>query len=306
MSRVPEIVVVGSINADFIFNVPHLPLSNQTLMATHSQVAMGGKGLNQAIAAARAGAKVSMIGCVGDDSAGAQTLKTLKNNGVSVDHVCAIAGAPTGMASLVVGPDGQNMITVAAGANAHLSVGDVTEAEGLIAGADMVLAQLETPLAAIEAAFRIARAHGVKTVLNPAPADQAALSLFPLADVVTPNETELAGLSGITETDDRAMMAAFQALKAAGATHVVTTLGARGSLVLMDGTLVHRAPYKVEAIDATGAGDVFNGVLAFGLAQGRELYEAMGLATAASALSVLKPSADSAPTREEIRAFSGL
>ena len=292
-----KIVVVGSLNVDFIIDVAALPQANETIMGQGFATAIGGKGLNQAVACARLGAEVHMAGAVGDDSFGIMARQFLGDNGVNHDRVAILTGTATGVANILVAADGQNMIVVSPGANAGVTLAAVEAATNLIASADAVIVQHEVPRAAVRRALEIARTHGVLTVLNPAPVDLQAVDLFPLADVLTPNETELARLTGITGQDDAALLKAMGQLPAK---QVIVTLGDKGCATVIDGVL-HRLPaYPVTSVDATGAGDVFNGALTVRLAEGDTLVDAMRLASAASALSVTKPSANAAPTYDEV------
>ncbi len=301
-----SIVVAGSANVDFILRVAALPQPNQTITGRDMAVAIGGKGLNQAVACARLGTPTKMIAAVGADSFAGQALSYLTANGVDTSHVTKLTGVATGVANILVANDGQNMIVVTPGANARLTPGMIDAAESSIAEARALIVQLETPLDAVRRALEVARRHGVMTVLNPAPVQPGALALFPLADLVTPNETELAALTGIDGQYDVSLSRALQAVIDAGAKQAVVTLGAQGSATLVDGALVRVPAFTVAAVDATGAGDHFNGALVSRLILGEDILAAMRYASAASALSVTKPSADSAPTAAEVEAFLNL
>lgn len=298
-----SILVLGSINVDFFIRVDALPKPNETIMGHDTAVAMGGKGLNQAVAAAQAGVKTRMVGAVGDDNFGGMARDFLKKRGVDEASVVVLDGVGTGMANILVAPDGQNMIVVSSAANARLTPAHAEAAEALIASAGALVVQLETPLNTLKAALEIATANGVKTVLNPAPVDSGVFDLLPLCEVVTPNETELAKLTGIDGQDDESLVRAMQTLRAHGAETVITTLGANGCAGLIDGELVRLPAFKVEAVDAVGAGDVFNGALAARLVLGDDYVSAMRYASAASAISVTRRSADAAPTAAEVEAF---
>ena len=298
-----SIVVAGSVNVDFILRVAALPRPNETITGRDMAVAIGGKGLNQAVACARLGAVTRMIAAVGDDGFAGQALAYLRDNGVDTAKVTALAGVATGVANILVAEDGQNMIVVTPGANARLTPAMVDAAGDAIAGAKALIVQLETPLDAVQRALELARRHRVMTVLNPAPVQAGAKALFALADLVTPNETELAALTGIDELDDDALTRALQVLLAAGAKQAVVTLGAQGCATLIDGRLARVPAFTVQAVDATGAGDHFNGALVSRLVLGEDLLTALRYASAASALSVTRPSADSAPTAAEVEAF---
>ncbi len=298
-----SIVVTGSVNVDFILRVTALPRPNETITGHDMAVAIGGKGLNQAVACARLGTPTRMIAAVGDDSFAGQATGYLTANGVDTGAVTALPGVATGVANIFVAEDGQNMIVVTPGANARLTPGMVDAAEPVIAGAQALIVQLETPLPTVRRALETARRHGVLTVLNPAPVQAGAKDLFTLADLVTPNETELAALTGIDGQDDASLTWALQALIDAGAKQAVVTLGAQGSAALIDGRLVRVPAFTVKAVDATGAGDHFNGALVSRLVAGDDLVSALRYASAASALSVTRASADSAATAGEVAAF---
>lgn len=295
-----SIVVTGSVNVDFILRVAALPRPNETIHGYDMAVAIGGKGLNQAVACARLGMPTAMIAAIGDDNFGVQADAYLAANDVDTSRVTALAGVATGVANIFVADDGQNMIVVTPGANARLTPQMADAAEAVIAGARAMIVQLETPLDTVGRALEVARRHGVLTILNPAPVDMAAKALFPLADLVTPNETELARLTGIDGLDDVSLTRALQALMDAGAKQALVTLGSQGCATLIDGRLQRVPAFAVKAVDATGAGDHFNGALTARLVAGDDLLAAMRYASAASALSVTRPSADSAPTAAEV------
>ena len=298
----PKIVVAGSINIDLVVDLPVLPKPNETLIGGELQTAVGGKGHNQAVALARLGCETHFIGAVGEDDHGAKALAHFKAAGVNAKFVAFRKNA-TGTALILVGADGQNMIAVSPGANAAVTPKDIKAAEDLIASADALVAQLELPLETVEAALSTARRHQARTILNPAPAIQGAMSLMPLADIVTPNELELASLTGIDDQSDPALHAALHALKKAGAGLPVVTLGMNGCAALIDGALVRVPAFRVKAVDATGAGDVFNGALAAYLSKDGDLLAGLRFASAAAALSVSRASADAAPKIAEIEAF---
>ena len=297
------IVVAGSANVDFILRVARLPQPNQTVTGRDMAVAIGGKGLNQAVACARLGTVTRMIAAVGEDGFAGQAISYLMANGVDTKHVTALDRIATGVANILVAEDGQNMIVVTPGANARLTPEMIDAAEPAIAEARALIVQLETPLDAVRRALEVARRHGVMTVLNPAPVQAGALALFALADLVTPNETELAALTGIDGQDDASLTEALQAVIGAGARQAVVTLGAQGCATLIGGKLARVPAFTVRAVDATGAGDHFNGALVSRLVSGDDLMSALRYASAASALSVTRASADSAATKAEVEAF---
>jgi len=299
-----RIVVVGSSNTDMIVKLPHLPKPGETVSGGAFSTAAGGKGANQAVAAARAGADVGLVARVGDDSFGEQAIAGFVGDGIDVRHVTRHPAAPSGVALIFVDDAGENCIAVAPGANAELTPEDVEAAEELITGADGVVMQLETPIEAIERAAALAREHGVRVILNPAPARPLSDEILRNVSILTPNESEAELLTGIQVEDDAGAEAAARALVARGVGTVILTLGSRGAFVFESesGELV--PSFEVQAVDTTAAGDVFNGSLAVGLAEGMPLAKAVRFANAAAALSVTRLGAQpSAPTRPEIESF---
>ncbi|WP_030932954.1 ribokinase [Streptomyces sp. NRRL S-646] len=291
-----HIVVLGSTNMDLVTYVEKAPQRGETVTGREFRTIPGGKGANQAIAAARAGATVSMIGAVGDDAFGTRLRATLEHSGVDTDLLRTVEG-PSGTAHIVVDDKGGNSIVVIPGANGtvdHLVPGD----DGLIASADALLLQLEIPLAAVLAGARAARAHGIRTILTPAPAQPLPPELLAATDLLVPNEHEATTLTGRTDPADAATALLDQV------TEVVVTLGSAGSLYAARGAdpLVVPAP-QVTAVDSTGAGDTFVGALAVALTEGRPMRSALAWAGAAAALSVQRPGASaSMPCRPEIEA----
>jgi len=278
-----RVCVVGSANLDLVASTLRLPAPGETVLGTDYAEHAGGKGLNQAVAAARAGATTTFIGAVGRDDAGRFLLDQLA--GAGIDTVVERSARPTGRAVITVDAAGENSIVVVAGANAEVRVTAVPPAE-------VLLTQLEVPLAAVAAALELARAAGTRTVLNPAPAVQLPDRLLPLVDVLVPNEHEL-GLIGSAD-----------ALIAAGVGAVVTTLGAAGVRVITHDQEWHVPPFPVEPVDTTGAGDAFCGALAARLAAGDPLDLAVRAAAAAGALATTRRGAvPSMPTAVEIAAL---
>lgn len=299
-----NIVVVGSINCDITTYINDFPKVHETIMAERTAVSVGGKGLNQAVAASRAGANVSMVACVGKDQFGEQALNYLRNNDVSVEHVHYIDEVVTGTASIFVTKSGENMIAVSPGANSKLTPGHVDEAYDLIASADVVIVQLEVPLSTTERALRIAKKEGVKTIFNPAPANPKAINLLPLAHIVTPNETEAEALSGIYPDSSKATEAAVQKFHDLGTDGVIITKGENGCAISISGHRIDVGTFKIDMIDPTGAGDVFNGVFAVGLGRKYCHDKAARYASAAAAISVTRAMAEgAAPFAHEIEEF---
>lgn len=295
-----RVVVVGSANTDMVARVPRLPQPGETVLGTEFENVPGGKGANQAVAAARLGAVVTFIACVGADGLGDGLVLGLEAEGIDTRHVVRDPDAPTGVALITVDEaTGENVIVVASGANAKLSVGLVEMAGDAIRDADVVVCQLESPLETVMAALKLAREAGKTTLLNPAPAQALSDELLSLVSVLTPNETEAALLAG-----DRAVTPSQMAtaLQDRGAANVVVTLGAKGALVVTETeeTLVQSFAPK-ETVDTTAAGDCFTGALAVALGEGRKLGYAVEFANAAASLSVEKAGAQpSLPNRYEV------
>ena len=302
--RAKSIVVVGSSNTDMIIRVPRIPRAGETLLGGEFFTAAGGKGANQAVGAARAGGKVAFIARVGKDAFGDQAIAGLRRDGVDVRYVFRDKRAASGVALIFVAKDGENSIAVAGGANAKLSPADVKKASSVIGSAELLVAQLETPLATVAAAAQAAVKARVPVILNPAPARPLANSLLKLISVLTPNETEAELLTGIKVTDDAAAARACSALRSRGVRTVILTLGQRGAF-LADADGQRLVPgFRVKSVDSTAAGDVFNGALSVALAEGKTVLDAVRFANAAAALSVTRPGAQpSAPSRADIEKF---
>ena len=301
MSRV---LVVGSSNTDMVVRVPRIPKPGETVLGGDFAMAAGGKGANQAVAAARAGGRVTFVARIGDDLFGERALEGFRRDGVDARFVLRTPRAPSGVALIEVDGRGENSIAVASGANALLAAADVEAAAGAFGDADIVLLQLESPIEAVEAAVRMAGERGVPVVLNPAPARELGDALPGRVSVLTPNEHEAWLLTGIAVTDDRSAREAARRLRARGPATVVVTLGDRGVYVSSPDLEAAFPAFPVTPVDTTAAGDVFNGALAVALAEKRALPAAIRFAQAAAAISVTRPGAQpSAPTRAEIEAF---
>ena len=285
-----DVCVVGSANLDLVASVASLPAPGATVLATDYAEHAGGKGLNQAVAAARLGAAVAFVGSIGDDAAGGILAEVMRDEGIDVSGLRVLRGVPTGRALINVDARAENSIVVVPGANARTCA----SVAGSLPAAGVVLAQLEVPLDAVVAAFRAARARGSTTVLNPAPARDLPDDLLSLCDVVVPNEGEAAALGGA----DR--------LHALGVTAVVTTLGARGATVAVRAGTVTVAPFAVSPVDTTGAGDAFIGALCAELSRGVDVAAAARTAAAAGALATTRRGAvPSLPTRAEVERLLG-
>jgi ribokinase len=300
------IVVVGSLNADLVVRVPRFPAPGETVVGTDFAVFPGGKGANQAVAAARLGGIVHMVGRVGDDDHGRMLLSSLASAGVDAGGVRVDGDAPTGTAVITIDGRGQNTIAIVPGANGRLRPDDVEARRSQLEAAAVLLLQLEVALDVVEAAARIGRDAGATVILDPAPARPEALPLLGRADVVTPNETELArlarGLRGPQTLEEAAVLA--RDLLGRGARSVIAKLGALGAVeVTTAGRRVWPA-HAVAAVDTTAAGDVWNGAFAVALAEGRSVDDAGAFASAAAAISVTRPGAQpSMPTRAEVERF---
>jgi ribokinase len=279
LSTSPAVVVIGSLNTDHIVRVDRLPLEGETVTGDSYLVAAGGKGLNQAVAAARQGASVAFVGCVGGDPAGRYLLDLLREEGVGVDSVRVAEGAASGVALVTVAASGANTVVVAPLANRMLATADIEAAGHLIDGARVVLAQLEVPHAAVLAGLSRARAAGGVAILNPAPAaGPLPAALLEVVDVLVPNETEAAALTGLAVED------AALALRRAGPATVIVTLGSAGALAVTGEGVSTVHPFDVRVVDPTGAGDAFSGTLAAALAAGQPLEAALRRSSAAGAL----------------------
>lgn len=300
MSPTPHIAVLGSANMDLVAYVAKAPQRGETVTGREFRTVPGGKGANQAVAAARAGATVSMIGAVGNDAHGARLRSALEHSGIETDLLRTVE-TPTGTAHIVVDDEGGNAIVVIPGANGTvtaLAPGD----EGLIASVDALLLQLEVPVDGVLAAARAARRHGVRTILTPAPAQPLPPELLAATDLLLPNEHEAAALTGIADDPRAAARALLSQVP-----EVVITLGSRGSLYAARDTEPVVVPARqVTAVDTTGAGDTFAGTLAVALAEGNSVPDALGWASSAAALSVQRPGASaSMPYRKEIDEETG-
>ncbi|MCZ4291191.1 ribokinase [Hoeflea alexandrii] len=284
------ITVIGSVNMDLIATTPRLPEPGETVAGTDFTTAQGGKGANQALAAQRAGASVKMCGAVGNDAFAGEALALLDDAGADLSLVRHIDG-PTGTALILVGGDGENMIAVIPGANGHVTAEDAEQAVAAMAASDTLVLQMEIPEAAIEAALKVAKARGVRSVLNIAPLTDAVERLAPLADIVIANETEFARLSGRPAETLEAARAEVEALHGRTGQCLIVTLGGDGVLWARDGKAEHVPSIKIKPVDTVGAGDTFCGYLAQGLDAGMEFAASVRRATVAGALACLKPGA---------------
>ncbi|KWA15357.1 ribokinase [Burkholderia territorii] len=300
-----QIAVVGSLNVDLVTHAPRLPVPGETLLGTKFQTVHGGKGANQAVAAARLGASVAMIGCVGGDAFGARLHDALVAERIDVTHVHRIDGEATGVATITVDAHGANSIVVVPGANARLDAELVDRARDAIAGAALLVCQLEVPIETVARAIGSALAHRTPVLLNPAPARPLFDALLARIDYLVVNETEAESLTGIAVGDDASAVRAAEALRAKGVGNVLVTLGARG--VCWRGSAGngrHRA-MAVVAVDTTAAGDTFVGGFAAARASGASMDDAIAFGQRAAAISVTRHGAQtSIPTRAEVESMT--
>jgi len=300
----PKIVVVGSSNMDLVVKSSRIPSRGETILGGDFIMNPGGKGANQAVAAAKLGAEVYFVAKLGDDIFGRQSLSNFQKVGVHTDYVVQTKEAPSGAALIIVDDAGDNIIVVASGANLKLTPEDVKKAQSAIASSGAVAAQLEVPPATVEFAAALANDAGVPFILDPAPAQKLSTELLGMVDVLTPNETEAGILTGIEVIDvDSAQLAAEKLLKL-GVKAVILTMGAQGYLLATVESMEFVPSIKINAVDATAAGDAFTGSLAVGLARGKILKDAALFANYVAALSVMKMGAQSSmPNAEQVKNF---
>lgn len=299
-----QLVVLGSVNADHVLQVPTFPRPGETLHGRNYQVIPGGKGANQAVAAARLKADIGFIACVGDDAFGIESCERFKLDGMDIRGVKVQADCPTGIAMIQVSDHGENSICLSAEANDHLTAEAIEDDIPRIRAASYLLMQLETPIDGIIKAAQVAKQAKTNVVLNPAPACELPSSLLSCVDVITPNETEAQVLTGITVTDDASAQQAATVLHQQGIEIVIITLGAKGVWLSENGRGQLIPGFRVSATDTTAAGDTFNGAFVTGLLENMPLESAIKFAHAAAAISVTRFGAQtSIPTRQEVDEF---
>lgn len=299
------VIVFGSLNVDLVVRAPRLPRPGETLAGTAFERVPGGKGANQAVAAARMGARVALAGRVGVDADGELLLAGLAAEGIDTTRVAQDRGAPTGIASIVVADDGSNQIVVVPGANGRVTEADAEALAPLLGPGSVLMLQQEIPPGAVHRAARIARERGAFVVLDPAPAEgPLEPELLALVDLLTPNESEAAALTGRPVTTPAEARAAARHLAARGARNVVVTCGAHGAIAVLDHVDADVPPFSVQAVDSVAAGDAFNGAVAAAFAEGRRLADALSLGAAAGALACTRHGAQpSLPRRDEVLAL---
>jgi ribokinase len=297
----PRIVVAGSSNTDMVIRSPRIPEPGETILGGEFFMNAGGKGANQAVAAARLGGDILFIAKLGDDIFGRQALALFRSEGIDVSQIIIDTEHPSGVALITVDAAGENSIVVASGANAALGADDIGPVTPHIEGAFIVLMQLETPIPTIERIASIAAGRHIMTVLNPAPAAELSDSLLRHITIITPNQKETEMLTGIKVKDQDSARQASERLHARGVETVIITMGADGASLYHKNRFHMIASPVVKAVDTTAAGDVFNGALVVGLAEGMEMEKAVSFACRAAALSVTRPGAQaSAPYRKEL------
>ncbi|MFM5139322.1 ribokinase [Aeromonas rivipollensis] len=299
-----RLVVLGSVNADHVLRVPHFPRPGETLTGHSYQVVPGGKGANQAVAAARLGAAVSFIARIGDDAIGQQMKTGFANDGIDVSAVELDDKLPTGIAIIYVSDEGENSIGLSTEANGALDSAMVKRHEAMIAGAHTLLLQLEVPLESVFEAAKLARSHGTRVVLNPAPAQPLSADLLALVDLITPNQTEAELLTGVKVTGEASAAQASARFHQMGIADVMITLGSQG-VYCSNGQQQALIPgFRVEAVDTTAAGDTFNGALLAAELAGADFHSAVRFAHGAAALSVTRFGAQSSiPGKQEVDTF---
>jgi ribokinase len=301
MSTPPYILVVGSSNTDMVINSPHLPAPGETILGSVFFMNPGGKGANQAVAAARLGGNVTFICKTGNDIFGKQAAGIFENEGIDISYLIEDPNNPSGVALITVDDKAENTIVVASGSNATLSRADIEHSKNVIENASIVLMQLEIPIDTVQYVAEIARSKNVKVILNPAPACELPDSILKNISIITPNEKEAEMLSGIRVIDIESAKEAAKFLSEKGIDTVIITLGPKGALIYDGKNFDHIKSLEVKAVDTTAAGDIFNGGLAVALNEGKDLKEATSFACKAAAISVTRKGAQSsAPYKKEI------
>jgi ribokinase len=298
------IIVVGSSNMDLVAKAPRIPVTGETLTGTDFFMVPGGKGANQAVAAAKLGAEVVFVAKLGKDVFASKSLENFKSVGINAKHIEQLDGVPSGIAIIAIDDNGKNIIIVVPGANGKLTPADIDKAESDIANAAVVVAQLEIPIETVEQAAKLANKNNVPFILDPAPAKPLSDELLSMVDIIKPNETEAEIITGIKVTDEASATKAADALLAKGVKTVIITLGEKGLMLATKDGKEMIPNNKVVAVDSTAAGDAFTGSLAYGLAEGNSLKDAATYANVVAAISVTRYGAQpSMPTKQEVDVF---
>lgn len=296
-----KITVVGSINVDNVLKVSRLPKEGETISAENYDIKFGGKGANQAVAARKLGAYVSLIGAVGKDDMGKQNISNFKNIGMNVEEI-KISNNQTGCAVIPVDESGNNMIIIYPGANDSVNEEHIKKYEYLIKECDLVMLQFEIPMSSVEYAAKVAKKYNKIIVLNPAPAKKISSSLLKMVDYITPNETELMEITGVSDIEKGA-----ESLIEKGVKNVIVTLGDKGCLYMNKYETIKMDSFNVDAVDSTAAGDSFNAAFAVSVCENKKIKESLRFASAAGALTATKRGAqNSLPDRCELEKFLSL
>lgn len=298
-----KITVVGSLNMDLVVRTPKIPVMGETIIGSGFMTSPGGKGANQAVAAARLGGKVVMIGCVGNDIFGRDLIANMQVSNVETAYIRILDDVSTGVAVIVI-KDGNNSIIVDSGANFLLSPQMIEEAEEIVKACELLIVQLEIPLETVDKAINLAKKHNKKVLLNPAPAQKLSDELLGKLDIITPNETECEIITGLEIKSIEDAKVAVKFLKNKGIPQVVITMGGKGVVYNSGEEIRHKAINPVVVVDTTAAGDSFSGALAVALSQGNSIDEAVDFGSIVGAMTVTKKGAQtSLPTIEEVNKF---
>ena len=298
-----KICVIGSLNMDLVINTPRIPVIGETIIGNGFMTVPGGKGANQAVAAARLGGEVTMVGNVGDDLFGVSLKENLNINNVNSQNVKTLENVPTGVAIVVIN-EGNNYIILDSGANFKISPEDISNLENVIKNSDILLLQMEIPQDAIERAVDIARKYGIKVLLNPAPARELSNDFLEKVDILTPNESECEYITGLKLSTFEDASIAIKCIMGKGVKQVVITLGGRGVVYNSGEKILHKPVPMVEVVDTTAAGDSFTGALAVALTKGMSIDDAIDFANVVGTITVTKKGAQtSLPFLEELEKF---
>jgi len=300
---VNRIVVVGSLNMDLVVQTNRFPQIGETILGSGFMISPGGKGANQAVAASRLGAHVSMIGCIGRDIFGENLLKNLRENNVEISDVEVIEQIATGVAMIIL-KDGDNLIIVDSGANSSLSVKTVEDKANFIKNNDILMVQLEIPFETVERVVDIAKDNGIKVLLNPAPARKLSDAFLSKIDIITPNETECEIITGINVKSVEDAKKAVLLLLKKGIKQIIITMGSKGVVYNSGNEIIHKPVHEVNVVDTTAAGDSFSGAIAVAISQGKGIDDAVDFGNIVGTLTVTKKGAqNSLPTLNEVQSF---